>query len=73
MSNPSEVHEHFKKGENVMGDKIEFNEYRSAEWNARRWEKRMRRQLVMEKVMPFGIVVGTLVAFLILGYIEVGL
>lgn len=54
-------------------ENIEFNEYRSAEWNARRWEKRMRRQLVMEKVMPFGIVVGTLLAFLILGYIEVGL
>ena len=53
-----------------MGDKIEFNEYRSAEWNARRWEKRMRRQLVMEKVMPFAIVAATVAAFAILGYVE---
>ena len=51
-------------------DNIEFNEYRSAEWNARRWEKRMRRQLVMEKIMPFAIVAAIVAAFAILGYVE---
>ena len=63
----------FIKGANApdgIHDNIEFSEFRSAKWNARRWEKRMRRQLVIEKLMPYAIVTGTLVAFLVLGYIE---
>lgn len=37
------------------------------------WLKRRARRAIIENLAPFGIVVGTLVAFLILGYIEVGL
>lgn len=70
MSNPSEVHEHFKKGENVMGEKIEFNEYRSAEYWTDFWARRMRRAFVMEKLAPYLIVLGTAVAFLAIGYME---
>lgn len=33
--------------------------------------KRRARRAIIENLAPFGIVVGTLVAFLILGYIEV--
>ena len=52
-----------------MNEKIEFNEYQTPEY----WMKRRARRAIIENLAPFGIVVGTLVAFLILGYIEVGL
>ena len=52
-----------------MNDKIEFNEYKDPAY----WLKRRARRAIIENLAPFGIVVGTLVAFLILGYIEVGL
>ena len=41
--------------------------------HARYWERKMRNSLIMEKLMPYAIVTGTLAAFLVLGYIEVGL
>ena len=50
-------------------DNIEFNEYKDPTY----WLKRRARRAIIENLAPFGIVVGTLVAFLILGYIEVGL
>lgn len=50
-------------------DNIEFNEYKTPEY----WLKRRARRAIIENLAPFGIVVGTLLAFLILGYIEVGL
>lgn len=49
-------------------DNIEFNEYQTPEY----WMKRRARRALIENLAPFGIVVGTLVAFLILGYIELG-
>lgn len=52
-----------------MNDKIEFNEYKTPEY----WLKRRARRAFIEAVAPAGIVIGTLVAFLVLGYIEVGL
>ena len=48
-------------------DKIEFNEYKDPAY----WLKRRARRAIIENLAPFGIVVGTLLAFLILGYIEV--
>ena len=50
-------------------DNIEFNEYKDPAY----WLKRRARRAFIEAVAPTGIVVGTLLAFLILGYIEVGL
>ena len=50
-------------------EKIEFNEYQTPEY----WMKRRARRAFIEAVAPAAIVIGTLVAFLILGYIEVGL
>lgn len=50
-------------------ENIEFNEYKDPAY----WLKRRARRAIIENLAPFGIVVGTLVAFLILGYIEVGL
>ena len=50
-----------------MNDKIEFNEYKDPAY----WLKRRARRAFIEAVAPAAIVVGTLVAFLILGYIEV--
>ncbi len=50
-------------------DNIEFNEYKDPAY----WLKRRARRAFIEAVAPAGIVVGTLLAFLILGYIEVGL
>jgi hypothetical protein len=47
---------------------VYFNEYRNPGY----FLKRRAIRAFMENVAPFGIVVGTLVAFLILGYIEVG-
>lgn len=49
-----------------MNEKIEFNEYRTPEY----WLKRRARRAMIENLAPFAIVIGTLVAFLILGYIE---
>lgn len=49
-------------------DNIEFNEYKDPAY----WLKRRARRAIIENLAPFGIVVGTLVAFLILGYIELG-
>lgn len=50
-------------------ESIEFNEYKDPAY----WLKRRARRAIIENLAPFGIVVGTLVAFLVLGYIEVGL
>lgn len=49
-------------------DNIESNEYQTHEY----WLNRRARRAIIENLAPFGIVVGTLVAFLILGYIELG-
>ena len=49
-------------------DNIESNEYQTPEYGL----KRRARRAIIENLAPFGIVVGTLVAFLILGYIELG-
>jgi hypothetical protein len=54
--------------EKTMNEKIEFNEYKDPAY----WLKRRARRAFIEAVAPAAIVVGTLVAFLILGYIEVG-
>lgn len=50
-------------------ENIEFNEYKTPEY----WMKRRASRAFIDAVAPAGIVVGTLLAFLILGYIEVGL
>lgn len=50
-----------------MNEKIEFNEYQTPEY----WMKRRARRAIIENLAPAAIVVGTLVAFVILGYIEV--
>ena len=49
---------------------VEFNEYRSAEYWTAFWSRRMRRVFVMEKLAPYLIVLGTVVAFLAVGYME---
>jgi hypothetical protein len=54
--------------EKTMNEKIEFNEYKDPAY----WLRRRARRAFIEAVAPAAIVVGTLVAFLILGYIEVG-
>ena len=51
-----------------MNDKIEFNEYKDPAF----WMKRRARRAIIENLAPAAIVIGTLLAFLILGYIEVG-
>lgn len=51
-------------------DKIEFNEFRSAEYWTACWKRRMRRAFVMEKLAPYAIVIGTVAAFIAVGYIE---
>jgi hypothetical protein len=51
-----------------MNENIEFNEYKDPAY----WLKRRARRAFIEAVAPAAIVVCTLVAFLILGYIEVG-
>lgn len=51
-------------------DVIKFNEYRSAEYWTAFWARRMRRAFLIEKVAPYLIVLGTLMAFLVVGYIE---
>ena len=60
----------FMKGVNApdgIHDNIEFNEYKDPAY----WLKRRARRAIIENLAPFGIVVGMLVTFLILGYIEV--
>mgnify|MGYP003290258578 CR=1 FL=1 len=51
-------------------ENIEFNEYRSAEYWTAFWARRMRRAFVMEKIAPYLIVLGTVAAFLAVGYME---
>lgn len=51
-------------------ENIEFNEYRSAEYWTAYWARRARRAFVMEKLAPYIIVLGTVVAFLVIGYME---
>lgn len=50
-------------------ENIEFNEYKTPEY----WLKRRARRAFIEAVAPAAICVGMLLAFLIVGYIEVGL
>lgn len=60
----------FIKGENApdgIHENVEFNEYRCEEY----WLMRRARRAIIENLAPFGIVVGTLLAFIILGYIEI--
>ena len=47
-------------------ENIEFNEYKDPAY----WLKRRARRAIIENLAPFGIVVGTLVAFLAVGYME---
>lgn len=51
-------------------DNIEFNEFRSAEYWTACWKRRTRRALVMEKLAPYLIVLGTVVAFIAVGNME---
>lgn len=51
-------------------DNIEFNEYRSAEYWTAFWSRRMRRAFVLEKLAPYLLVLGIVVAFLTVGYME---
>ena len=49
---------------------VEFNEYRSAEYWTAYWARRTRRAFVLDKLAPYLIVLGTVVAFLVIGYME---
>lgn len=51
-------------------ESVEFNEFRSAEYWTDLWSRRMRRVFVMEKLAPYLIVLGIVVAFLAVGYLE---
>lgn len=51
-------------------DNIEFNEFRSAEYWTAWWNRRMRRAFVINKLAPYLIVIGTVAAFIAVGYIE---
>lgn len=51
-------------------ENIEFNEYRSAEYWTAYWARRVRREFILEKLAPYIIVLGTVVAFLVIGYME---
>lgn len=62
----------FMKGINApdgIHDRIEFNEYKDPSY----WMRRRAVRAFMENLAPIGIVLGTFLAFLVLGYIEVGL
>ena len=52
---------------------VEFNEYHDAEF----WEnvraRKARREYIMEKLAPYIIVVGAMLAFLAMGVMECGL
>ena len=45
-----------------------FNEYRSTKW----WTAKALRRHLLDRIAPFAIVAGTLAAFAVLGYIEIG-
>ena len=47
---------------------VNFNEYKSPEY----WMRRRAIRTFVENLAPIVIVAGTLVAFLILGYLELG-
>lgn len=47
---------------------VNFNEYKSPKY----WMRRRAIRAFIENLAPIGIVAGTLVAFLILGYLELG-
>lgn len=49
-------------------DNIEFNEYKDPAY----WLKRRARRALIENLAPVGIVLLTLAAFVIMGYIELG-
>ena len=49
---------------------IEINEFRSAEYWTACWKRRMRRAFVLNKMAPYMIVLGTVAAFIAIGYIE---
>lgn len=51
-------------------DNININEYRSAEYWTAFWARRVRREFIMEKLAPYLIVLGTVVAFLAIGYMD---
>lgn len=51
-------------------DNIEFNEFHNAEYWTAYWARRARRAFVMEKIAPYLIVLGTIVAFGAVGYME---
>ena len=55
-----------KKGDTKM-EKIEFNEYRDPAY----WMRRRAIRAFIENVGPVIICVGTLLAFLVMGFIEV--
>lgn len=48
-------------------DNIEFNEFRSEEYWTACWK---RRSCVLNKMAPYLIVLGTVAAFIAIGYIE---
>lgn len=56
-----------------MNEKIEFNEYHDAEFWANVRAKKARRDYIIEKLAPYLIVLGTVVAFLAIGVMECGL
>lgn len=51
-------------------ENIQFNEYRSAEFWTAYWARRTRMALVKEKLAPYLVVLGAVVAFLAIGYME---
>lgn len=51
-------------------DNIEFNEFRSAEYWTACWK---RRASVLNKMAPYMIVLGTVAAFIAVGYMEIAL
>lgn len=51
-------------------DNIKFNEFRSSEYWTAFWSRRMRRAFVLEKLAPYLLVLGIVVAFLFIGYME---
>jgi hypothetical protein len=61
----------FIKGVNApdgIHDNIEFNEYKTPEY----WLKRRARRAFWNHVAPVGICVGMFLAFVIMGFIDVG-
>lgn len=54
-------------------DNIEFNEFRSADYWTACWKRRMRRASVLNKMAPYMIVLGTIAAFIAVGYMEIAM